>query len=121
MHIRTLAAALAVAVAVTLPLAGVAAGAADRDCADFSSQAEAQAAFDARPGDPERLDRNGDGEACEEQFADTTPSPSPSPTPSSSSTPSPSPSPSDKPQGQVRDVPRGGVETGDGSTAPTSG
>ena len=40
----------------------------DRDCPDFGSQREAQAAFDQKPGDPERLDRDGDGEACEEFF-----------------------------------------------------
>jgi micrococcal nuclease len=38
----------------------------DRDCADFRSQAEAQAFFRAAgPGDPHRLDRDGDGRACE--------------------------------------------------------
>lgn len=36
---------------------------ADRDCADFSSQAEAQAAL--LPADPERLDPDSDGIACE--------------------------------------------------------
>ncbi|MDP9397147.1 MAG: excalibur calcium-binding domain-containing protein [Actinomycetota bacterium] len=40
----------------------------DRDCPDFGSQREAQAAFDKKPGDPERLDRDGDGEACEQFF-----------------------------------------------------
>jgi len=39
--------------------------AADRDCADFPNQAAAQAAYDAVPGDPERLDADGDGIACE--------------------------------------------------------
>ena len=38
----------------------------DRDCGDFSSQAEAQAFFEAAgPGDPHRLDGNDDGVACE--------------------------------------------------------
>ncbi len=38
----------------------------DKDCPDFTSQAEAQAAFDAAgPGDPLGLDRDGDGVACE--------------------------------------------------------
>ncbi|MGH3980556.1 MAG: excalibur calcium-binding domain-containing protein [Pseudonocardiaceae bacterium] len=40
----------------------------DRDCPDFDSQAEAQAALDADPSDPERLDANGDGVACESLF-----------------------------------------------------
>jgi len=38
----------------------------DRDCSDFSSQAEAQAFFEsAGPGDPHGLDSDGDGEVCE--------------------------------------------------------
>ncbi|WP_404378621.1 thermonuclease family protein [Caenispirillum salinarum] len=38
----------------------------DRDCGDFRTQAEAQAFVrDAGPGDPHRLDRDGDGRACE--------------------------------------------------------
>jgi len=41
-------------------------GAADRDCGDFSTQAEAQRFMDSHgPGDPHGLDRDGDGEACE--------------------------------------------------------
>jgi hypothetical protein len=39
---------------------------ADRDCADFNSQAEAQAFFlDSGNGDPHRLDADNDGVACE--------------------------------------------------------
>lgn len=41
----------------------------DRDCADFSSQAEAQAFYEAAGGpekDPHRLDRDRDGLACEQ-------------------------------------------------------
>lgn len=37
----------------------------DRDCADFSSQAEAQDVLDDDPSDPERLDADDDGIACE--------------------------------------------------------
>lgn len=38
----------------------------DKDCSDFSTQAEAQRFFDAHgPGDPHRLDGDGDGVACE--------------------------------------------------------
>ena len=37
----------------------------DRDCSDFTAQAEAQAFFEAAgPGDPNRLDGNGDGVVC---------------------------------------------------------
>lgn len=62
MRLRTFAAATTIAVTAALPLAGTA-FAADRDCADFATQAEAQAAL--QPGDPERLDRDNDGIACE--------------------------------------------------------
>ena len=38
----------------------------DKDCTDFATHAEAQAFFEsAGPGDPHRLDRDGDGIACE--------------------------------------------------------
>lgn len=38
----------------------------DKDCSDFDTQAEAQRFFEKhQPGDPHRLDGNGDGEACE--------------------------------------------------------
>ena len=40
----------------------------DRDCADFDSQADAQAALEEKPGDPERLDADDDGIACENHF-----------------------------------------------------
>ena len=35
------------------------------NCDDFSSRAQAQAYFDRHPGDPEGLDRDNDGQACE--------------------------------------------------------
>ena len=37
----------------------------DRDCVDFATQEEAQATFDADPSDPNGLDEDGDGQACE--------------------------------------------------------
>ncbi|MEP0911806.1 thermonuclease family protein [Leptolyngbya sp. GB1-A1] len=37
----------------------------DCDCGDFASQAEAQRVFNFFPGDPFRLDRDGDGRVCE--------------------------------------------------------
>jgi endonuclease YncB( thermonuclease family) len=38
----------------------------DRDCSDFATQAAAQAFYrQAGPGDPHRLDGDGDGKACE--------------------------------------------------------
>lgn len=66
------------------------AGAFDLDCADFASRAEAQAVYDANPDDPNDLDADDDGEACED-FAYG--------------------------GGQVATPPAGPVATGDGSTA----
>jgi hypothetical protein len=40
----------------------------DRDCADFDSQADAQAAFEESSNDEERLDADDDGIACEDRF-----------------------------------------------------
>jgi micrococcal nuclease len=37
----------------------------DYNCSDFKTQAEAQQMFNAYPGDPFKLDRDGDGIACE--------------------------------------------------------
>lgn len=63
---RSRAAFTALTLAALLLAAPAHAQQADRDCPDFASQAEAQAAFDAVAGDPERLDRDGDGIACED-------------------------------------------------------
>ena len=38
---------------------------ADLDCADFGSRAEAQAHLAENPDDPDRLDADNDGKACE--------------------------------------------------------
>ena len=42
----------------------------DKDCADFASQADAQAALDAAAGDPDNLDADDDGIACEQYFGE---------------------------------------------------
>jgi len=105
-------------VAGTLPLAGAAYAQPDRDCADFASQAEAQEALDGRVGDPERLDANDDGVACESYFRDA------AATTTQTTEPAPTSAPAEEDQddqddpGQVRVLPRGGVDTGDGSTDP---
>lgn len=163
MRLRTFTVSLIAAAAATLPLAGVAAAQpGDRDCADFSSQAEAQDALDSRAGDPERLDADDDGEACESHDYGT-PAPSEPTTPPTSEpitpptedeavppTNEPTTPPADHPHddthdettgdearddekpaqadadsdddaGQVAVIPRGGVDTGDGSTeGPTA-
>jgi Excalibur calcium-binding domain len=112
--IRTVVASVVVAVAATLPLAGMAsAQAGDRDCPDFATQAEAQQALDSRAGDPERLDRDKDGIACETEFAGD-----PAAAPSESGRPAATPAPAAT--GQVTVVPKGAVDTGDGtSTGPS--
>jgi hypothetical protein len=53
-----------VAIALCFPMAGVAA-AQDLDCSDFSTQAQAQAIYDANRTDPYDLDRDNDNRACE--------------------------------------------------------
>ena len=100
MRVRTTAAAIVLAAVATIPLAGIAnAQWPDRDCDDFATQQEAQAAFDNSSGDPYRLDEDNDGRACEwlPSGSDTTVS------------------------GQVRYVPQGGLDTGDGTMAEGTG
>ena len=66
MRISKLVAAGALALATTvLTMPSAAASAGDVDCPDFSTQAEAQAEYDADPSDPNRLDADDDGIACE--------------------------------------------------------
>src|SRR3712207_3715652 len=67
MRRTTTAAGVLVTAVLSLGFTGTANAAPDRDCPDFASQAAAQAAFDAVPGDPERLDADNDGIACEDQ------------------------------------------------------
>jgi hypothetical protein len=69
--------------------AAPAAAAIDLNCDDFPSQEAAQDVLDANPTDPNGLDADHDGEACEEYTY----------------------------SGQVATPPAGGVATGDGSTA----
>jgi Excalibur calcium-binding domain len=100
MRLRSTAVAAVLAAGLSLPMIGTA-NAADRDCPDFASQAEAQAAFAAVPGDPERLDGDDDGVACEDYAY-----PAASTSTSTAST-----------GGQVATVPAGAVAAGDGSSA----
>jgi hypothetical protein len=111
MRLRNMAVAAVLAAAATLPLAGIANAQPDRDCPDFASQAEAQAALDSRPGDPERLDADNDGIACESHFGEptTTAAPTTSAVPTTSAA-------APTTGGQVSVLPQGGVDTGDGST-----
>jgi LPXTG-motif cell wall-anchored protein len=100
----------AVATVVSVPFAAPAwAVEGDRDCPDFATQEEAQAAFDAVPGDPERLDADGDGIACESFFdgADDGAEQDDGSTGEGSE--------SDDDTSQMDGVPAGGVDAGGGS------
>ena len=81
----TAAAGVLFAAGLSLGIPGTAT-AADLDCADFATQADAQASLAATPGDPNDLDADDDGIACEQHFGDDS--------------------------RQVQVVPRGGVDTG---------
>ena len=100
----------------TLPLAGAAHAQPDRDCADFASQAEAQEALDGSVGDPERLDANDDGVACESFFREAAATSAAPTTTAAPRTSAPDAEDDDEDEGQVKVMPQGGVDTGDGST-----
>ena len=102
MRIRSTVAAAVLTAGFSVALAGTASAAPDRDCPDFASQAEAQAAFNAVPGDPERLDDDNDGIACESYTYAATPA---------AVTPAPASG------GQVSTRPVGSVAAGDGSSS----
>ena len=71
MRIRTVLCATVLATVAALPLAGVASAQpqpTDRDCRDFASQAAAQSALRSHSGDPQRLDSDHNGIACEDYF-----------------------------------------------------
>ena len=71
MRIRTVLTAAVLAALAAVPLAGVASALpapTDRDCRDFASQAAADSALRSHSGDPERLDANHNGVACDEYF-----------------------------------------------------
>jgi hypothetical protein len=83
--------------ALSLTFSG-SAQAADLDCPDFPNQTAAQATFDADPSDPNRLDGDDDGQACEDYIFD--------------------PAAADLPATpQVGSRPAGAVAAGDGSSA----
>jgi endonuclease YncB( thermonuclease family) len=92
-----LVAAVATGVLVSSMTPAVPAQGADRDCADFGTQREAQQYFESIGGpgsDPDRLDGDGDGRAC-----DTLPCPcgSGGPRPRPQPQPRPAPRPREKP------------------------
>ncbi len=64
---KRLVAVIATVFAITVFLPGMAfsSHSGDRDCGDFATQPEAQAHMNAHPGDPDGLDGDNDGIACE--------------------------------------------------------
>jgi hypothetical protein len=98
MRLRTSVAAAVVFAAVSVPMTGTAL-AADVDCADFPTQAQAQAVLVADPADPNGLDGNDNGTACEDHTFTGVPA-------AASTAPAP----------QVSTLPAGSVAAGDGST-----
>ncbi|RRO19441.1 calcium-binding protein [Saccharopolyspora rhizosphaerae] len=101
-------AALGTASLLTLPGTALAQ---DRDCPDFANRQEAQAAFEAQPGDPERLDADSDGMACESLGGGAEAA---APAEGSADAPSGVTTSGDEDSGTP---PTGGVETGHGGTA----
>ncbi|MFK5634946.1 MULTISPECIES: excalibur calcium-binding domain-containing protein [unclassified Ornithinimicrobium] len=95
--------------AASLLLAGPS-SAADLDCADFASQAAAQAHYMANPTDPDGLDADDDGVACENysSYSDTARNEVPLGTVVDNG--------GDDDDDQVPTPPQGGVATGGGST-----
>ncbi|MFG1644342.1 excalibur calcium-binding domain-containing protein [Amycolatopsis sp. NPDC049252] len=94
---------------------------ADKDCGDFQYQEEAQAVLDATPGDPNNLDSDKDGIACEDlphRPVQNTAAPTTAQQPSTSSkthtTPKPTSTKKASTGGQVKVKPVGGVATGGG-------
>ena len=96
------------------------------DCASFGSQQSAQAELERDPSDPNDLDPDGNGRACDDYdySASTTTQSSPSPSSTSPSMPSPSsPSPSSKPspQGDRNLLDAGGPTKGPAPLMPDGG
>jgi hypothetical protein len=138
MRIRTVLAAAVLAAFAVLPFAGVASaepGPTDHDCRDFASQASAQSALRTGSGDPQRLDPNHNGMACEDYLKTAVPvSPhgpdAAQPVVDRDSSPRsvvPPPGAPDnapvrtEPEHQILVRPHGPADTGDGSTAPLDG
>jgi Excalibur calcium-binding domain len=130
MRISTVAAALAVSAIVTIPLAGIASAGGDRNCSEFGSQAEAQKALDGGTGSTSLLDPDGDGVACKtskDKDDDKKKKPDSDKADESDKSDSDNGDGSDDGDDkskksdddkQVSVVPKGSVDTGDGSSGP---
>ena len=104
------------------------------DCSSFGSQQAAQAELERDPSDPNDLDPDGNGRACDDydygtsttnSTSQSSPSPSTaspsSPSPSSPSTSSPSHSPKPRPQGDRNLLDAGGPTNGPVPLMPGGG
>jgi hypothetical protein len=108
-------------------MAGVA-FAQDRNCSDFEFQEDAQAAL--RSGDPDNLDDDDDGEACETlprrgsssgrgaSDDDSNDNSNDDSNDNSNDDSNDNSNDNSNDEGQVRTKPKGSVDTGDGSSAP---
>lgn len=139
-RLRTTAAAAVLAAAASFPLSGVAFAQDNLNCDDFATQEEAQAEYDSDPSDPNNLDADDDGIACEDLPGgstddDTTDDPDEGTTDDGAGTDhaddgtdkgtddGTEDSTDDATGGedQVEDKPEGAVDTGDGSTSGAGG
>ncbi len=120
--VSTVSATVLLAGAVSFSFAGTASAQNQFNCSDFGTQQQAQAQFNKVPGDPSRLDANHNGIACENlppgvaTGSNRTPGDSTGAQPPSNNNGSSS-GQNNANQGQVSTVPRGAVNTGDGSTS----
>ena len=102
------------------PLESAVAQSSQRDCSSFGSQQSAQAALERDPSDPNGLDADGNGRACDDASTTTTQSRSlpSSASPSSSSSSSPSASSPPTPQGDRNLLDAGGPTNGPAPLMP---
>jgi hypothetical protein len=102
------------------PLEPAVAQSSQRDCSSFGSQQSAQAALERDPSDPNGLDADGNGRACDDASTTTTQSRSlpSSASPSSSSSSGPSASSPPTPQGDRNLLDAGGPTNGPAPLMP---
>jgi len=68
---------LAVASSLLAAAPGFALSGADLDCTDFTSQEQAQGVYNSNPSDPNRLDADKDGIACDDAGGSSVPASAP--------------------------------------------
>jgi hypothetical protein len=88
------------------------------DCASFGSQQSAQAELERDPSDPNDLDPDGNGRACDDYDYSTSTTTQSSPSPSTASPSSSSPSPKPRPLGDRNLLNAGGPTNGPAPLMP---